>query len=102
MANVCPICNNPLRQYGKDFYVCEVCETYFDKDENIVLTEQAWLRTATTEQLADFLFGIAYMCSYCGDESHSTKEKTQQCHFGKCCCQRKDWVEWLKQPHTKE
>lgn len=55
MLNVCPICNNPLRQYGKDFYVCEVCETYFDKNENIVPTEQEWLQTCDTEQLAEFI-----------------------------------------------
>ena len=65
-------------------------------------TEQEWLQTATTEQLVDFLFRIAYMCSYCGDEAHSSQEKMQQCHFGKCGCQRKDWEVWLKQPHTKE
>lgn len=61
---------------------------------------EEWLRSATTEQLVEFLFRMAYMCSYCGDEAHSSQEKIQQCHFGKCGCQRKDWVVWLKQPHT--
>ena len=80
MANVCPICNNLLRQYGKDFYVCEVCETYFDKNENIVLTEQEWLQTATTEQLAELLYDIRY--------NYQIPWKN------------KGVVEWLKQPYT--
>ena len=62
-------------------------------------TEQEYLQTCDTEQLAEFLFRIAYMCSYCGDEAHSSQEKMQQCHFGKCGCRRKDWEVWLKQPH---
>ena len=66
------------------------------------LTNEEWFYGLSTEEKAKFLFGIAYMCSYCGDEAHSTKEKTQQCHFGKCCCQRQDWIKWLKQPHREK
>ena len=91
MPNVCPICNNPLRQYGKDFYVCEVCETYFDKNENIVLTEQEWLQTCDTEQLAELL------------------KKHMNCNFCPMnlkCEDMRDCMEhikvWLKQPHTTE
>ena len=88
MANVCPICNNPLRQYGKDFYVCEVCETYFDKNENIVLTEQEWLQTATTEQLAEFINYIAGQCSI-----------NKLCKLCNGWCHKDDVEKWLKQPH---
>ena len=63
------------------------------------LTNEEWFCSLPTEEKAKFLFGIAYMCSYCGNEAHSTKEKKQQCHFGKCCCQKQDWVKWLKQPY---
>ena len=119
----CPKCggNAELSNWGSyidpdyaDFHVeCEKCgyhsmgstepqkaKEMFEKGMGTYYTNEGWLRTATTEQLAEFLFRIAYMCSYCGDESHSSQEKMQQCHFGKCGCQRKDWVESLKQPHT--
>jgi len=65
-------------------------------------TNDEWRKTCSTEEFAEFLFHIAYMCSYCGDEAHSSQEKIQQCHFGKCGCQRKDWDAWLKQPHTSQ
>ena len=87
MPNVCPICNNPLRQYGKDFYVCEVCETYFDKNENIVLTEQEWLQTATTEQLADKLTDFSFWLV-----PNLPKEDKRE--------QVRKWIEnWLKEIH---
>lgn len=88
MENVCPICNNPLRQYGKDFYVCDFCETYFDKDENIVLTEQEWLQTCDTEQLAEWIFNDRV------EQSDWWYE--QQGHT------KAEVLEWLKQPHREE
>ncbi len=101
----CPHCN------GKGFselnsavnMTCGWCMGQGELDLEIIPTEsqtkQEYLQTCTTEQLAEFLFRIAYMCSYCGDEAHSSQEKMQQCHFGKCECRRKDWEMWLKQPH---
>ena len=94
MANVCPICNNPLRQYGKDFYVCEVCETYFDKNENIVLTEQEWLQTCTTEELAIWIERIMFIVRYREEVENGAYMQT---------ITKKDYIEkWLKQPHTNE
>lgn len=93
----CPYCDGKGYYYQESSYGMELVQCNCQNK----MTNEEWLHTLTTEQLTEFLFGIAYMCSYCGDEAHSTKEKTQQCHFGKCGCQRKDWVEWLKQPHTK-
>lgn len=89
MANVCPICNNPLRQYGKDFYVCEVCETYFDKDENIVLTEQEYIQTCNTEQLAEWIKGHMN-CNFC--------PMRLKCEDMRDCMEH--IKAWLKQPHT--
>ena len=84
------------------------CGTYLEYDikrcilfERKPLTNEEWLKSLDTEQLTEFLFSIAYMCSYCGDEAHSTKEKIQQCHFGKCGCVKKDWEMWLKQTHKE-
>lgn len=98
-------------------YDCENCEHYvritdgrtakdriciFDGEcEHLPMTNEEWLKSLDTEQLEEFLFGIAYMCSFCGDEAHSTEEKMQQCHFGKCGCQRKDWEMWLKEKHNE-
>ena len=90
MANVCPICNNPLREYGKDFYVCDFCETYFDKDENIVLTEQEWIQTCTTEQLAEWIAHQTMIALLENQNNHSLR-MTYPAY----------WVEWLKQPHKE-
>ena len=79
---------------GLTEYSCKVC------NGKGYLNEQEYIQTCNTDQLAEFLFHIACMCSYCGDEAHSTEEKTQKCHFGKCCCRRQDWLKWLKQPHV--
>ena len=69
---------------------------------NKPLTEQEYLQTCNTEQLAEFIAetintnpcGYPLSCNECGlidrcreDEHPSSKEA---------------WVEWLKQPHTKE
>ena len=91
MANVCPICNNPLREYGNGFYVCDFCETYFDKDENVVQTEQEWLQTATTEQLAEWIAHQTMIALLENQNNHSLR-MTYPAY----------WVEWLKQPHTFE
>lgn len=72
-----------------------------DVDDDIdVLTNEDWLRTATTEQLAEFLFKMACRCSMCGDESQDAWKKVMSCPFGKTVCVKNDWKIWLKQPHT--
>ena len=89
----CPICNNPkLREYGNGIYRCDVCETYFDKDENVVLTEQEWLQTCTAEQLADVFFEYRYV-------NATPRQKLWMSASEECI--KKDVVKWLKQPHTK-
>lgn len=101
---ICPECNgykNFVSLAETPFEVVRPCKRCNGTGE-IEMTEQEYIQTCNTKQLAEFLFRIAYMCSYCGDEAHSSQEKIQQCHFGKCGCQRKDWVVWLKQPHREE
>ena len=91
----CPICYNPkLREYGNGIYQCDVCETYFDKNENIVLTEQNWLQTCNTEQLAEWI--AKQKCNGCNDEPYDDKHGT--CRY---CMEKKteQIAEWLKQPH---
>ena len=90
----CPICNNPkLREYGNGIYRCDVCETYFDKDENVVLTEQEWLQTCNTEQLAEAILQQWIHGAYHGVGEFGLTDKEIE-------LSRKDIVEWLKQPHT--
>lgn len=81
----CPQCGFPrIRDCGNGLYQCDDCGTHFDKDENIVLTEQEYLQICDTEQLATFLAIVQY------DGTDLTLKKN---HVEK-------WVEWLKQPHT--
>ena len=98
----CPICNNSRwTNCGNGIHQCDICETYFDKDENILMTEQEYIQTCNTEQLAEFIAetintnpcGYPLSCNECGlidrcreDEHPSSKEA---------------WVEWLKQPHKE-
>ena len=55
-------------------------------------TNEEWLRSLDTEQLAEWIVHIADQCTI----SH-------ECNYCKSWCDEKRVVEWLKQPHiTKE
>ena len=71
-----------------------------DKLDSEPQTNEEWLRTATTEQLAEFL---ADKCN----EVVETVLSDASCDIGDIdnddyWYRRADFVEWLKQPHTKE
>lgn len=90
----CPQCGFPrIRDCGNGLYQCDDCGTHFDKSENIVLTEQEWLQTCTTEQLADVFFDYRYI-------NATPRQKLWMSASEKCI--KTDIVEWLKQPHIKE
>lgn len=86
----CPQCGFPLiRDCGNGLYQCDDCGTHFDKNENIVLTEQEYLQTCTTEQLAEWLaritnagYLLALRMKYHCDDVDAVRE-------------------WLKQPHKE-
>ena len=59
------------------------CNRYLPKDRPIVQTNEEWLRSCNTEQLATFLAIVQY------DGTDLTLKKN---HVEK-------WVAWLKQPH---
>lgn len=87
----CPQCGFPkIRDCGNGLYQCDDCGTHFDKSENIVLTEQEYLQTCNTEQLAEFLCEV-----WCGiDEVINIMSEDGEIN-------KKDAiVKWLKQPHT--
>lgn len=64
------------------------------------MTEQEYIQTCTTEQLAEWILDVSDECFDCG------KNDNGDCPFGKaqgiCTCINKDSVvRWLKQPHTE-
>ena len=91
----CPNCN------GKGFYYidwqkfrCKVCNGSGTKP----MTNEEWLRSATTEQLAEFL---ADKCN----EVVETVLSDASCDIGDIdnddyWYRQADFVEWLKQPHN--
>lgn len=97
----CPKCNgrgktteyDGLRKFWCD-YKCEVCN-----GTGKVMTEQEWLQTATTEQLAEFL----------ADELNDVVERVLEGVWlndgdtdrDEYYQRQTDVLEWLKQPHTK-
>ena len=57
-------------------------------------TNEEWLRTATTEQLAEFLADVCYglLDDVWGNDGDTS------CNYRET--EKNYWVEWLKQPHT--
>ena len=61
-------------------------------------TEQEYLQTCNTEQLAEFLIASIKKCKFCA--SGIGFNEVQHCPFGECGCHFKGKVvAWLKQPH---
>ena len=101
----CPHCN------GKGFselnsavnMTCGWCMGQGELDLEIVptepQTEQEWIQTADTEQLAEVIGNIAKNAYQCGQNGKTNKcvnrnHCTGYCDYG--------WGEWLKQPHREE
>lgn len=86
----CPQCGFPkIRDCGNGLYQCDDCGTHFDKSENIVQTEQEYLQSCTTEQLAEWIASVA-------KKAISIKENNGIVMLESAIW----WEEWLKQPHT--
>lgn len=66
------------------------------------MTEEQWLKSCTTEQLAEFLDFLLCADSFCEVcDINETCKIGDRCKYGeeeheKC------FMEWLKQPHTNE
>ena len=55
----CPQCGFPrIRDVGNGLYQCDDCGTHFDKDENVVLTNEEWIKSLDTEGLVDYLYEV--------------------------------------------
>ena len=93
--------------------LCETCGTicpfddeHLECDNYTPLTNEGWLRKATTEQLAEFLLKIGEI-----DEAPipccDLMECSKNCGLYSQCAgddvmptNKEIWLEWLKQPHT--
>ena len=92
MMKCCPKCNgrgktteyDGLRKFWCD-YKCEMCNGTGE-----VLTEQEYIQTCNTEQLAEWIVRIVD-CEFCPVKKPCKK---QPC--------KKQIERWLKQPHIKE
>lgn len=90
----CPVCGgrgktteyDGLRKFWCD-YKCEMCNGTGDVD----MTNEEWLQTATTEQLAEWISSVV-------QKAISIKENNDIVMLESAIW----WVEWLKQPHTFE
>lgn len=84
----CPQCGFPLiRDCGNGLYQCDDCGTHFDKNENIVLTNEDLLRSGTTEELAGKIYAWHTKGYARGNNGLPLNSITEI-------------VEWLKQPHN--
>lgn len=70
-----------------------LCPTCGGKGE-VELTEQEYIQTCNTEQLAEVINKIIEQCFLCGANENNSKK----CIFGTCS----RVTEWLKQPHHRE
>jgi len=96
----CPKCNgrgktteyDGLRKFWCD-YKCEMCNGTGEVD----MTNEEWLRSCDTEQLAEFLHKTTIACFVCGMDGLDEK----RCPFGLECAGPKDILKWLKQKHNE-
>ena len=77
------------RHIGQNFDSCIL----FSRNSKPITNEE-YLRSRTTEQLAEF---IAYVCYGLLDDVWSNDGDTS-CDYRET--EKNYWVEWLKQPHT--
>lgn len=99
---VCPICNGKGYQFVCDYdgmydIVCEQCKGKGELDENgkPILTNEEYIKSLNTEQLAEWLVDVTQYCFECGLNTNNCV----LCPFGKCI-DKGFAMEWLKQPHT--
>jgi len=87
----CPQCGFPrIRDVGNGLYQCDDCGTHFDKNDNIVQTNEEWFCGLSTEEKAKVLNDLYWDFDYKG-RLYYNFETTE-----------KSYERWLKQPHTFE
>ena len=76
-------------------YGWQECKKFTPKPSE-PMTNEKWLHTLNTEQLADWLVEVTQYCYECGTDVHNC----ECCPFGKCI-DKGFAMEWLKQPHKE-
>ena len=61
------------------------------------MTNEEWIKSLDTEQLAEFLHKTTIACFVCGMDGLDEK----RCPFGLECAGPKDIIKWLKQKHNE-
>ena len=94
----CPICNGKGTQFIADYdgmydIVCYKCKGKGELDEKgkPILTNEEYLRSCNTEELAEWISKATIDAWFRQVNNELPKPNGA-----------KEWVEWLKQPHTKE
>ena len=102
----CPKCGGtgfvPTNVFGVNGAIkCDFCDGtgVFITNNEEPQTNEEWIKSANTEQLAEVIGNIAKNAYQCGQNGKTNKcvnrnHCTGYCDYG--------WGEWLKQPHTKE
>ena len=77
------------------------CNRYLPKDRPIVQTNEEYLKSCNTEQLADFLAQwITFPCELCNIWHNPCKGyNNKNCSVGEDI---EAWEKWLKEVHTNE
>ena len=95
----CPICDGKGYVYnalGSFYEDCGHCQgTGKVRAIGEPMTEEEWLRTATTEELVQAIHLMTTCCYVCGKEGVDYK----RCYFRKKCTGPKEIAEWLKEEH---
>ena len=99
---ICPKCGGKgktteydgLRKFWCD-YKCEVCNGTGE-----VMTEQEYLQSCNTEQLAEYLASTFDLCGAGCHHCFLANVCLTKAKNGNCLTQEQMIVEWLKQPHT--
>ena len=73
----------------------------WDKERKENMTNEEWLHTLNTEQLAEWICSVREKCYYCGAKQISDRDN---CPFrdGKCRNNKHEFEMWLKQPHKEK
>lgn len=79
------------RHIGQNFDSCIL----FSRNSK-PMTNEEWLRTATTEELVQAIHLMTTFCYVCGKEGVDYK----RCYFHKKCTGPKEIAEWLKEKHN--
>ena len=81
---------------------CPMCggDTLNDLVVKGKMTNEEWIKSCNTEQLAEFLIVSIKNCKSCA--SGIGFDEVEHCPFGECGCHFKEEViKWLKQPHKE-